>query len=417
MNYLDTLAFASLLLLVCISGRAIHSWVTRTGLFCLFSLLILVICDLFVREANGVAVSVANGVGLVVSASLTMLGLSAPVRFFGAFRVLGVVLFLRLLTGALLTSNVPDRDDAWFATAAIGLPCLWFAWKARAAPSRQAFHVILEEASLPTFGQLQDFLDGAGYDLSIQGSPDVRDHTGNLPVIFSGAPTEFQFNVNSLAQFMAVARMPDSLEKQLGDNRISATFRYRDDLERMAALVAAAALTKLTGGQLFDAAQEHWLDADDAIDTAQDVVQPLELHVLLHDANIPTSEQWQNALTDSGLALAQWDSFDVRTHTGFLPVAVQGIASGFAFALDPPEFVVGSEIFANEELPEEAAGMNVSANFRFADGDHVFAAPVAAAILARLADGFVYNPRTTTFSRGEAALEAAREAICERFKF
>src|SRR5580704_4781316 len=107
MNYLDTLAFASLLLLVCISGRAIHSWVTRTGLFCLFSLLVVVVCDLIVRDTNGSAVSVANGVGLVISASLTILGLSAPVKFFGAFRALGVVLFLRLLTVALLTTNVP----------------------------------------------------------------------------------------------------------------------------------------------------------------------------------------------------------------------------------------------------------------------------------------------------------------------
>ncbi len=383
MHLHDVLFFAIVLLVIFVARGALYSRVTRVGLFCLFALIVAAVLGLDFHEADGSLASLTTCVGAIVCASLTMIGVCAPVKFFVAFRVLGVVQFLRMVTGAVLTTDVPDRDDAWFATAALGLPSLWFAWKARAAPSRQTLHVVLDEANLPSFGQWQDFLRRSGYDLTIRSSTDLRAHKGNMPVIFHGAPTEFQFDVTGLAQFVALARMPDSLTKQLGVGRISANFSYRDEHDRPAALVACSNSDKAEReGLLFDAALEHWSDADDAIDTVQDIFRPNELHVLVQDDRVLRSDEWQSAINDSGLALAHWDAFDMQEFSGFLPLVVEGTPSGFAFAVSPSEFVAGGDLFPTDDVPAEIDDKTVSADFRFADGDQSLAARIAAATFA-----------------------------------
>jgi hypothetical protein len=57
--------------------------------------------------------------------------------------------------------------------------------------------------------------------------------------------------------------------------------------------------------------------------------------------------------------------------------------------------------------------MTAAANFRFAEGRPAAAAAVAAAVFARMTDGYVYNPRKASFSSGPEALELARSSETE----
>lgn len=415
MYYFDALLpFVSVPLFVFMLGKSLHTLGARILLFCCFVPMVAVVGTLIFRhQPNGsFAGIIASRTGVVLLGGLTIVGVSSPVRYFWAFRALSAFIFLGVLIDAILTTSICGMS-IWLVAAIFGVPCLWFSRNGRAWPSKLRFHVIMKDSTVPTFELWQQALGRAGFDLRLDWKAALRQHAGRLPVVFQGTATGFQFDVTPLSQLVTNAEMDRTTAKRLGDDHVSANFQHGTEQERLAALVAGAVLTKLTGGDLYVPEREDWSDGDDAVEAAQDVVQPLELYVLLRDEKVPTSEQWQNALNESGLGLARWESFDVRSHTGFLPVVIQGAAAGFAFALHPAEFVLGSDVFPRDDMPVEADGMSVLANFRFADGNQSLGARVAAAIFAKLANGFVYNPRTMIFSSGEDALEAMREDICE----
>ncbi|MGD1275904.1 MAG: hypothetical protein ABR964_01615 [Tepidisphaeraceae bacterium] len=55
----------------------------------------------------------------------------------------------------------------------------------------------------------------------------------------------------------------------------------------------------------------------------------LELHVFLKRANLPDRAGWQHEIDAIGLPIQLDAALDPRTNTGFSPVKLKGIASGF----------------------------------------------------------------------------------------
>ena len=87
---------------------------------------------------------------------------------------------------------------------------------------------------------------------------------------------------------------------------------------------------------------------------------PMALHVFLHDAALPTCEQWQSGIAEEGFRLVLDKTLDVRQNTGFSPAVYGGRKSGFVFDLLPVTGVtsVGKRDWARID------GHDVCANFQ-----------------------------------------------------
>ena len=332
MHSIDLLLSLGILFLVVAFGRELEAGRWRLALVSCCLLMIAIACTSAFESADHSIRVMGDQIGVVMCGGLALLGLWNPRRLFVAFRIVAILPLFRSLVCASLGASY--REEL-LTIAVISLPGLLFARKARPRPVQKAIHLVLDEPKLPTFERWQNFLCEAGYDLSITGTGDIRKHIGNLPGVFQGRPLVLQFGVISLSQFIAEACLPDKFSNKYGKDAVAATFTYGDQHDRQAAFVAAAALVKLSGVVILDVAHDRWFDADEAIDEAQDIALPCELHVFAHDENLPTSEQWQSALNESGLGVGSWQPFDIREHKGVLPLTVQGIPAGFSFTVSP----------------------------------------------------------------------------------
>jgi len=362
---------------------------------------------LTIGQADGSLGSILSISGFLYCTSLSLLGFWDPVRYFWAFRALSAGIFTGLAVDTVLATVVgPEAAvigktigtvGSWIATIVLGLPCLWFANRRRERPSRQRLHVFMNPSAVPPLTLWQGELHRWGFDLALSGVDNLNLHAGWMEVVLQGKAVGFQFDVAPLEQLIEDGDITEGNTGRLDDNSVAANFRYADESERVAALIAAAALTKLSGGRMYTLDPETWIDGDDAIETAQDALQPHELHVLLMEERVPTLEQWQQALQPADLAFEIETSTDLRKHAGYLPVVDQGHATGFVFSLLPADFVVGGDRFPGAEAPREVFRLTESANFRFAEGPAAAAAARAAAAFARIADGIVFDPQRMVF--------------------
>src|SRR5688500_1690911 len=96
-----------------------------------------------------------------------------------------------------------------------------------------------------------------------------------------------------------------------------------------------------------------------------------DLNVFLKGAKIPTAAQWTSALAAAGFKIRIDEKLDVARHSGYLPVEFDGEESGF-----------------------ELTWSDRGASFRCSGQDEIRAASAAAAVLARLTEGTVYDPQT-----------------------
>jgi hypothetical protein len=411
---------------VFVIAESLHDRKVRILLFAVFVPMIgLVGISVFQRVDGSFASAVSIG-AVVYFGGLTLLGLSAPIRFFWAFRALSWSMFLGIVVAGVAPLVSIDRFPAirqgqreidialnLSIVVLFGLPCLWFARTARVWSSKRRFHVFMKETKLPVVEVWQKALHRAGFDLKLECCDDLRKHSGRVRVVFQSVEGGFELDLSPLAILVANAELHEETAKNLGHDCLSANFRYANERERTVAFVAASVITQLTGGRFYAPEHEDWFDGNDALEAAQELMQPLELHVLAMEQHIPTLEQWRQELKVAGLDFDLPPESDLRAAAGFFPVLSRRGATGFAFSLSPAEYVVGGDLFPADEAPREVFKMTAAANFRFAEGRPAAAAAVAAAVFARMTDGYVYNPRKASFSSGPEALELARSSETE----
>lgn len=406
---------------VAMLGESLRYRGVRWICFLLLVPMLVTIGTIIFGQADGTLGGVASVIAFVCCAGLSVLGLAAPKRFFWAFRVLSagicagvwvLAIFESMFASRLAVSrNDPwsgDATAAWMLAFVVGLPCLHFARKGRLRPTKQRLHVVMKQSSIPPVEVWQKALSRWGFDLKLQGEEELHQHSGRFPVDFQGNPAGFQFDVAPLSKLVADHELHEGAAKQFSDGFVSANFRFEDEHEEMVALMAAAALAKLTDGRLYSAEHETWSDGDDAIEAAQDQVLPRELHVLAAEERVPTLEQWRQSLKDVGIAVELPAEYELRTHLGFFPVLVDGQATGFVFGLSPAEYVVGGDQFPADEAPREVFGLTVAADFRFAEGRQAAAAAMAAAVFAQITGGYVYDPRQLSFLAGKDAIQVTQ---------
>ncbi|MBI3864924.1 MAG: hypothetical protein HY290_23860 [Planctomycetia bacterium] len=376
----------------------------RVLLYCLVVPMVVLIGAFIFGLGGGAPGGIASRVGFVYCGTLSILGLSSPRRFFWAFRALTAGIALGLVATALVATVIdaggPRRDPPsmyWLVAVVIGLPCFLHAMKVRARPSRQRLHVFMSQSCLPTRDRWQRALWQCGFDLAICSDTELSSHTGRLAVTFQGTKSGFLLDVSPTSRLVADRELSEEIAAQWGEDVVSVNFRYDDEREQETALVAAAVLTELTNGRLYVVEHEAWWNGKEAIEAAQDVALPLELHVLFDDERVPKPEDWQNGLKEFGIKLELPAADDLRLLSGFLRATVDGKATGFAFAVSPADFVVGGDRFPASDAVPEVFKMTESANFRFAEGSTEFVAEKAAAVFAEMTGGIVYDPQNSEF--------------------
>ena len=140
----------------------------------------------------------------------------------------------------------------------------------------------------------------------------------------------------------------------------------------------------------------------------------VDLYVYLRDAEIPTREQWQEAIDEAGIDLVLDKEFSVREHEGgFVPVLMGEEETGFEFYLDSlDESYIPDEPNAAQRLADRGC----VAAFRLSDLQEWVAAMYAAAVLTQLANGLLCDAQIGELVDGARAMEMAHEAAEELSK-
>jgi hypothetical protein len=126
--------------------------------------------------------------------------------------------------------------------------------------------------------------------------------------------------------------------------------------------------------------------------------------VFLRDERLPSVHEWQRALDQTGTGIVIDPTDDLRSHTGYLPARYHGHKTGFEWYYGPAEEISG-------QLPEAIGDRTHAVDFvTHSDMQELICALVAGAILAKLADGLVFDEESGKFIDGDKALELARRA-------
>jgi hypothetical protein len=134
----------------------------------------------------------------------------------------------------------------------------------------------------------------------------------------------------------------------------------------------------------------------------------LELHVFLHDFQLPSRDAWQQAIEEAGFPTVLEPTLNPRRDTGFRPSTYKGQATGYEFCLEPADGIL--ESYAH--IAGQVAGREICATFRWG-GDLVecAAAISSAAALTKLANGIYFYPDDEVIRTADEVVEATREEL------
>lgn len=135
-------------------------------------------------------------------------------------------------------------------------------------------HVLLSKSRLPDVGQWQAAIDALGFDVKLDPSLKVESDMGFLPAKFKGRDSGFEFNVSPASE---ITDTYSEFTNEFAGREVSGNFRWGGDLNEMAcALVASAALAKLSDGVWFDPQEGACFDSSGAIEQAKSGVEAAE---------------------------------------------------------------------------------------------------------------------------------------------
>jgi hypothetical protein len=158
----------------------------------------------------------------------------------------------------------------------------------------------------------------------------------------------------------------------------------------------------------------------------------VSLEVFLKRDSLPTRDAWQQAILAEGIDL-QLDDVEPSFHTGFWPCKLSGKDCGFEYFFEEAEPVATEEsvpranvswwarLFGRSSVtvpegPDEADHLQAA----IGNNDHMVkfvwhssfddgrAAAFAAAVLARITDGFLYDPQSGALTAGRSLSLSSR---------
>jgi hypothetical protein len=130
----------------------------------------------------------------------------------------------------------------------------------------------------------------------------------------------------------------------------------------------------------------------------------VDYFIFVQESCLPTIVEWQRALDDAETGIVLDDVGDLRSHTGYLPARYHGDRSGFEFFFGTAKDVFGSE-------PQEVGSRSHAIDFvTHSDMQELMCGMIAGAVLAKVADGLVFDEDSGTFVDGDKALQTAKKA-------
>ncbi len=134
----------------------------------------------------------------------------------------------------------------------------------------------------------------------------------------------------------------------------------------------------------------------------------LELHIFIHDSQVPSRDAWQQAIEEAGFPTVLDPTLDLRRDTGFSPTTYKEQATGFEFSLDSAADILESY----SHITEQVGDRDKCATFRWG-GDLVecAAALSSAAALTKLADGIYFYPDDDIIRTAADVVETTREEL------
>jgi hypothetical protein len=134
----------------------------------------------------------------------------------------------------------------------------------------------------------------------------------------------------------------------------------------------------------------------------------IELLVVLAASKAPDWASWNQALFDAHVPASLARSVDLRRHTGFLPVRVQGRATGFYFLVESAsELTTQYPALATLPLSEPIV-------YSLSFGGHpeeCAAAFLSAAVLVSRFQGVVFDPQAGAMLSLEQVNDGARQCL------
>lgn len=160
---------------------------------------------------------------------------------------------------------------------------------------------------------------------------------------------------------------------------------------------------------------------------------PISLEVFLRAENLPPRDAWQQAIDAEEIEL-QLDNCDTKSHEGSWPCTLNGIDCGFEYIFaesEPSEFDdrptkapnrrKWASLFGAASSLEAAEPQEIDKIHRqIGDRDHIAvfkwrsslddgrAASFAAAVLAKVADGFLFDPQSGELTAGKDAVDLVK---------
>jgi|ERR1043166_1078171 hypothetical protein len=136
------------------------------------------------------------------------------------------------------------------------------------------------------------------------------------------------------------------------------------------------------------------------------------IQVFLQESRVPTVGDWNAAIKTEGFDLVL-DPFDLRIDDGYRPAFLKGGESGFEWYLSQVEKV---EDLSDCPFKAFVGDCDLRAQLCFCSyANEEVTSTIAAAVLAKLSDGYYWDPETDErFFRGNDAVAAARKIATER---
>jgi hypothetical protein len=136
----------------------------------------------------------------------------------------------------------------------------------------------------------------------------------------------------------------------------------------------------------------------------------MEVYVFLKRSDLPLVGSWQQAVRDSNFPVDLYPTFDPAKDSGFVPCKFRDATSGFEYFLSSSDDIASSY----PDLKEAVRSYDSATTFSWGSRlDECAVALIAAATLAALSSGVMYDPQDGLQYDRASALKYAQE-VCEQ---
>jgi hypothetical protein len=134
-----------------------------------------------------------------------------------------------------------------------------------------------------------------------------------------------------------------------------------------------------------------------------------ELYVFMHDAEVPSRDEWQQAIEQAGFPTVLDEAITLRDEAGNCDASYKGQTANFELHLVPADSV----LHQYDSIERPVDGRDTCVTFRWSEGDANENGAVlsSAAALTKVIDGICYDPDRDMIYRSDDVVEEFRKKL------